>query len=337
VVTPPSPTGSQNRGRMLPTPREVYIEPTNRCNELCTTCPRTFFTREPEADLDLGQFVAILDQFPGVERVVLHGVGEPLLARDLPAMVAEANHRGARVLFNTNALALHRRLAERLVAAGLDELRVSMDAADARTYRAIRGVDGFAKAMRRAADFCALLRALGASRPRVSLVFMVMRENLEGLTAVIERAGEMGAHAVVLQRLVYFDTGLAVEAQSLMGRDLDALAAGWQEAADRAGVRLVGTGRLSPADSLAPVAGDRPWSGCTRPWRSTYVTANGNVLPCCFAPFTTKDYAGVILGNVHERPMSEIWNGSEYEAFRRAHASDDPPECCRGCGTRWMY
>ena len=184
---------------MVPPPREVYIEPTNRCNELCTTCPRTFFTREPEADLDLGRFVAILDQFPGVERVVLHGVGEPLLARDLPAMVAEANHRGARVLFNTNALALHRRLAER------------------------------------------------------------------------------------------------------------------------------------------PVAGERPWSGCTRPWRSTYVTANGNVLPCCFAPFTTKDYAGVILGNVHERPMSEIWNGSEYEAFRRAHASDDPPECCRGCGTRWMY
>jgi MoaA/NifB/PqqE/SkfB family radical SAM enzyme len=92
---------------------------------------RTFFTREPEADLDLERFVRILDQFPGVERVVLlHGVGEPLLARDLPDMVGEANRRGARILFNTNALALHRRLAERLVAAGLDELRVSMDAAD---------------------------------------------------------------------------------------------------------------------------------------------------------------------------------------------------------------
>jgi radical SAM protein with 4Fe4S-binding SPASM domain len=321
----------------LATPREVYIEPTNRCNEFCTTCPRTFFTREPEADLDQERFVRILDQFPGVERVVLHGVGEPLLARDLPGMVAEANRRGARVLFNSNALALHRRLATQLVAAGLDELRISMDAADSRTYRAIRGVDGFAKAMRRAADFCALLRELGAVRPRVSLVFMVMRENLDGLTRVIERAGEMGAHAVVLQRLVYFDTGMAVEEQSLMGRDLTSLTAGWREAADRAGVDLVGTGGLSPADSLRPVEAARPWSGCTRPWRSTYVTANGNVLPCCFAPFTTTDYEGVILGNLHERPMGEIWNGPTYEAFREAHASDDPPECCRGCGTRWMY
>jgi radical SAM protein with 4Fe4S-binding SPASM domain len=319
------------------TPREVYIEPTNRCNELCTTCPRTFFTREPEADLDLERFVRVLDQFPGVERVVLHGVGEPLLARDLPAMVAEANRRGARVLFNTNALALHRRLAERLVAAGLDELRVSMDAADAHTYRSIRGVDGYAKAMRRTADFCRLLRELRAERPRVSLFFMAMRENVESLPAVIEHAGEMGVHTVVVQRLVHFDEGLAVEAQSLMGEDLSGLLERCREAADRAGVRLAGTGGLSPADSLTPVDARRPWSGCTRPWRSTYVTANGNVLPCCFAPFTTTDYDGVILGNLFERPMAEIWNGPEYAAFRRSHASDDPPECCRGCGTRWMY
>jgi radical SAM protein with 4Fe4S-binding SPASM domain len=320
-----------------PSARDVYIEPTNRCNELCQTCPRTFFTREPEADLDYERFVRVLDQFPGVERVVLHGVGEPLLARDLPAMVAEANLRGARVIFNTNALALHRRLAQKLVAAGLDELRVSMDAADARTYRAIRGVDGYAKAMRRTSDFCRLLRELGADRPRVSLVFMAMRENIAELPGVIGQAGEMGVHTVVVQRLVHFETGRAVEAQSLMGDDISTTLAACQDAATRTGVRLVGTGGLSPADSLKPVDAGRPWSGCTRPWRSTYVTANGNVLPCCFAPFTTTDYEGVILGNVFERPMEEIWNGPGYEAFRRAHASDDPPECCRGCGTRWMY
>ena len=326
---------STNGGRTVP--HEVYIEPTNRCNELCQTCPRTFFTREPEADLDLQRFVRVLDQFPGVERVVLHGLGEPLLARDLPDMVSEANRRGARVLFNTNALALHRRLAERLVAAGLDELRVSMDAADPRTYLAIRGVDGYARAMRRTADFCKLLRELETEKPWVSLVFTGMQENLRELPRVIEEAGEMGVHAVVLQRLVYFETGLAVRGQSLMGADVGAILARCQHAATRAGIELLGTGGLAPVDSLKPVDARRPWSGCSRPWRSTYVTANGNVLPCCFAPFTTTNYEGVILGNLFERPITEIWNGSEYEAFRQAHASDDPPECCRGCGTRWMY
>ncbi|PZR94674.1 MAG: radical SAM protein [Candidatus Nephthysia bennettiae] len=322
---------------MGPVPKEVYIEPTNRCNELCLTCPRTFFQREPEADLDQERFLRLLDQFPGVERIVLHGVGEPLLARDLPAMVAEANRRGARVLFNTNALALHRRLAEQLVDAGLDELRVSMDAADRETYRAIRGVDGYAKAMRRTEEFCAYLRGRGAERPRVSMFFMALRENLDQLPAVIEKAGALGVGTVVLQRLVYFDAGLAVAGQSVMGGHAEDVFRRCEEAAERAGVELVGTGRRGPEGSLQPVASERPWSGCTRPWRSTYVTANGNVLPCCIAPFATEDYEGLILGNAFERPISEIWSGPQYEAFRAAHASENPPEPCRHCGTRWMY
>ncbi len=319
------------------TPLEVYIEPTNRCNEFCTTCPRTFFRREPEADLDRERFVRILDQFPGVERVVLHGVGEPLLARDLPAMVAEANGRGARVLFNTNALALHPRLQAQLVDAGLDELRVSMDAADPRTYRAVRGVDGYEKAMRRTAQFCAYLGQRGAARPRVSMYFIAMRENLAELPAAIERAGVIGVAAVTLQRLVHFGEGLATREQSVMAEDIDDLLGSCREAADRAGVELLGTGNRPPSDSVRPVAGDQPWSGCTRPWRSTYVTANGNVLPCCIAPFSTRDYDGLILGNLFERPITEIWRGERYEAFRTAHRSDTPPEPCRGCGTLWMY
>lgn len=319
------------------TPRELYIEPTNRCNELCQTCPRTFFTREPEADLDIGLFRRLLDQFPGVERVVLHGVGEPLLARDLPEMVAEAHRRGARVLFNTNALALHPRLARRLVEAGLDELRISMDAAQRDTYRRIRGIDGFEKAMRRTADLCALLRKMGAVRPSVSMVFMAMRENLGQLPEVIRRAGSMGVATVVLQRLVYFGSGLAVEEQSLMGgAEADAFAE-CEAAAATAGVELVGSGRRGAVESLSRVDERRPWAGCTRPWRSTYVTANGNVLPCCIAPFTTTDYSRAVLGNAFQQPIAEIWNGPAYEAFRAAHRSDEPPEPCRGCGTRWMY
>lgn len=319
-----------------PAPREVYIEPTNRCNELCVTCPRTFAAREPEADLSLDSFLRILDEFPDVERVVLHGLGEPLLAPGLPAMVSEVHRRGARVLFNTNALALTRRLGEQLVTAGLDELRVSMDAATRSAYLAIRGVDGYEKAMRRTREFCSLLAELGADRRLVSMYFMAMRANLDQLPAVIEQAGAIGVRTVVLQRLVYFGAGLAVEDESLMGHQPAALQR-CIEAARRSGVELLGTGGMSAQDSLRAVDSRRPWSGCTRPWRSTYVTANGNVLPCCFAPFTARNYDGAVMGNVLERPLHEIWEGARYRAFRQAHASDAPPEPCRGCGTRWMY
>jgi radical SAM protein with 4Fe4S-binding SPASM domain len=325
----------------MPTPLEVYIEPTNRCNEFCTTCPRTFFQREPPADLDCARFISILDQFPDVRRVVLHGVGEPLLARELPLMVAEANRRGAQVLFNTNAIALSPRLSRQLVDAGLDQLRVSMDAADPRTYRRIRGVDGYEKAMRNTERFCAYLRERGATSPEVWLYFICMRENLPELPAVIERAAAMGVTAVNLQRLVYFGAGQAIESQSVFGEHADAeverLVDDCVAVARRVGIRLEGSGRRDAEHALAPVDSRRPWSGCIRPWRSTYVTANGNVLPCCIAPFSTRDYGAIILGNLFEKPIGDIWEGDRYQAFREAHRSDQPPEPCRGCGTRWMY
>lgn len=71
-----------------------------------------------------------MEQFPVLERAVLHGVGEPLLNRDLPRMVAHLKSRGVYVLFNTNATLLTEDWGRRLIEAGLDELRVSVDGAD---------------------------------------------------------------------------------------------------------------------------------------------------------------------------------------------------------------
>jgi len=68
-------------------PRSIYIEPTSRCNELCQQCPRTLLSREDDRDLSFDNFRYIVDQFPALERVVLHGLGEPLLNKELPRMI----------------------------------------------------------------------------------------------------------------------------------------------------------------------------------------------------------------------------------------------------------
>jgi radical SAM protein with 4Fe4S-binding SPASM domain len=66
-----------------------------------------------------------------------------------------------------------------------------------------------------------------------------------------------------------------------------------------------------------------------------YVTANGNVLPCCFSPFTTDDYAGLVLGNAYNTPLETLWSGEAFRALRAALRSDDPPESCDRCGVCW--
>ena len=85
----------------------LYLEVTNRCNLLCETCPRTFEALEPPADMSWELFTRIVDQVPDVARAVLHGVGEPMLVRDLPRMIRYLKDRGVYVLFNTNGTLLN--------------------------------------------------------------------------------------------------------------------------------------------------------------------------------------------------------------------------------------
>src|SRR5215469_11982841 len=146
----------------------VYLETTNRCNLLCTTCPRTYEELEPPADMSFELFVSIVDQVPDLVRAVLHGVGEPMLVRSLPRMVRYLKERGTYVLFNTNGTVLNARNVRALIEAGLDELRVSFDASNAASYRVIRGKDYFHRILRNVRAFRDLQEREGHEKPRVS-------------------------------------------------------------------------------------------------------------------------------------------------------------------------
>src|SRR6201991_1299454 len=147
----------------------LYLEVTNRCNLLCETCPRTFETLEPAADMSWDLFTSIVDQVPDVSRVVLHGVGEPMMVKALPRMIRYLKDRGIYVLFNTNGTLLMPKKHQELIDTGLDELRVSLDAADAQSFLAVRGKNFFDRIVRNVRSLTEHQRSAGLKLPRVSL------------------------------------------------------------------------------------------------------------------------------------------------------------------------
>ncbi|HEY7293547.1 MAG TPA: radical SAM protein [Dehalococcoidia bacterium] len=321
-------------------PDELYLEVTNRCNLRCRTCPQFFGMAEPPADLTMDRFYAVIDQLPRLRRVVLHGIGEPLLNRHLPEMVRALKARGAYVLFNSNGLLLRGRWPGNLVESGLDELRVSVDAGTAETYRSVRGADGFARIFANLRLLAAVKAERRATTPRVSLWMTGMHGNVQELPALVRRAAESGIDEVYLQRLVFSERGLARADQSLYGRagTTDGAAVAEAEAlAQELGVTLRGSGEVRPAQQLAGEDGpNAPRRACMRPWKLMYITANGQVLPCCVAPFTSAPYASIVLGHTARQSLGEVWNGERYRAWRSALLSEDnPPVACRGCGADW--
>src|SRR5271168_1695389 len=147
----------------------IYFEVTNRCNLLCTTCPRTFEELEPEKDMSWELFTSIVDQAPGLERAVLHGVGEPMLVKNLPKMVRYLKERSVNVLFNTNGTLLNEKNGQALIDGGLDELRVSLDAAEPAAFQMVRGKDMFERIVRNVRRFRQMQREQSVESPRVSL------------------------------------------------------------------------------------------------------------------------------------------------------------------------
>jgi len=329
---------------VLTLPRSIYIEPTSRCNELCQQCPRTLLSREDDRDLKFDEFCYIVDQFPELERVVLHGLGEPLLNKDLPRMVRYLKDRGVYVLFNSNGIQLNEKRGRALIEAGLDEYRLSMDGATREVYARVRGVDAFDKIWRNVKAFVDLQRSLDATKPAISLWFTAMRENLPDLPGLVDLAANAGIKEIYLQRLVYFDQGLANSKQSLFRRssqeELD-IVKSCEEACRERGITFRAAGSATPLESLIRDFGDRPWSGCNRPYTLTYITSSGNVLSCCFAPFghrSAREYQEErVLGNIFKESIKDIWHGERYEAFRRAFESDHPARHCSQCGLNWSY
>jgi MoaA/NifB/PqqE/SkfB family radical SAM enzyme len=331
----------------LPLPRELYIESTTRCNEFCDQCPRTHLGREADRDISLDEVRHIVEQFPALDRVVLHGLGEPLLNRQLPDIVAYLRSRGTYVLFNSNALLLNTARGDALIAASLNELRVSLDGARPDTYARVRGVNR--KAL---PHIVANLRAfeqrkqtLGATLPKTSLWFTAMKENIEELPELVEIAAETGVPEVYVQRFIYFGHGLATEDQAIYRRTRERELALIRETAERCherGLAFTATGAATPLTYLgrrdAQSADDaiaRPWAGCRRPYTLAYITAHGNVYSCCFAPFSPGLASERLLGNAFTEPFAAIWNGERYQAFRAAFDSDTPWSQCAGCGSKW--
>lgn len=328
--------------RTLKLPRCLYLETTNRCNLRCRSCIIYRGGWEPERDISLEELLMLSEQLPGLERAVLHGIGEPLLNPNLPAMIRHLKSKTATVLFNTNGILLSKKKQEEFIDSQVDEIRVSLDSASSHVYKAVRGSDKFDLIVRNLRTMTRRLASRKLAKPRLSLWFLGNRDNIGDLPKLIKLASDIGVGEVYLQRLVYFleheGYGLARPEKTLTNLDTEVyqLIAKSEEMARCLGVTFRASGLTDPVHSLRGTSSvQSPWKRCWRPWEVIYITAQGNVLPCCISPFSTADYSSIVFGNIFDQSVEEIWFGEIYQDFRKKHQTTTPPKCCQGCGIRW--
>lgn len=124
----------------LPFPPIIRIETTNLCNAACSFCPHNTMLR-PTGIMDQGLFEKLITECAaqGVKTLHLHNFGEPLLDDKLPERISLAKEMGIeRVKIFTNGSKLTGDIAKKLIESGLDEIKISIDGADAKEFSRIR-------------------------------------------------------------------------------------------------------------------------------------------------------------------------------------------------------
>jgi radical SAM protein with 4Fe4S-binding SPASM domain len=321
-----------------PLPREIQVEVTGACNLRCRMCLVSYRPAlgRTSGSMDLETFTRLVDSLPELEQVTMQGLGEPLLAPDFFAMLEYLAERGVRMGFNTNGTLLTRERAERLVELGVDWLHVSLDGATAATYEGIRGRSDFALVCRNVAGLIEVMRERGAAKPDLELVFVAMQRNVGELPALVRLAAELGVPAIWVQNLShsFSDTDPAgsyaeirayAAAEALWaepGGEAERAFAAARRTAEELGVRL----RL-PRLAEPPLRRRAGTAGCAWPFRSSYVTHDGKVQPCCAVMGADR----AVLGDARADGFATVWGSEEYESFRARLLTDEPPDVCAGC------
>lgn len=323
-------------------PQYIQLEPVGQCNLRCQMCPIQFRQdgppNGPPAFMDWDLFVRVLDDLPTLRELHLQGLGEPMMHPRFFDMIRHAVDRGITVTTNSNVTLLNRWRAEQCVASGLATLHVSLDAAHAATYEAIRVHAHFDRVIRNLGFLRDAKRALESPLPRVRLVMVLMRTNLDELPDVVRLAGELEITQVFVQHLChdfgestlpahYASMRAFVSQQTLTGSDPVPVARAFAAAravAAEANIEL----RLPRVEPRAHPPGTAGRDRCDWPWHGPYVSYQGYSMPCCMIATPDRGHFGRIA---EDRSIAEIWNGGDYEKFRRALASDDPPDICRSC------
>jgi radical SAM protein with 4Fe4S-binding SPASM domain len=74
---------------------------------------------------------------------------------------------------------------------------------------------------------------------------------------------------------------------------------------------------------------------CEYPWLSLSVMADGNVVPC-----TQISNSELVMGNINENTLEEIWNGENYTKLRQMHVDGSFPKghkCKDKCDMKKLY
>jgi len=297
-------------------PLALLAELTHRCPLRCPYCSNPMELSRAAQELTTEEWTRVFQEAAGLGCLQVHlSGGEPTARRDIVEITRAAHEAGLYTNLITAGVLVDPSLMERLRAAGLDHVQLSVQDADPAGAERIGGMKG-AHARKEAA--ARLVREAGLP---LTLNAVVHRQNLANLPLLIDTALAWGAGRLEVAHVQYYGWALANRDALLPTREQLDEATRVVDAA-----REAHRGRLLIDYVVPDYHASRP-KACMGGWGNRFlgVSPAGRVLPCHAAESIT----GLVFPNVRDVSLREAWYDSD--AFNRFRGTGWMPEPCRGC------
>jgi putative heme d1 biosynthesis radical SAM protein NirJ2 len=289
--------GGDDSGRGRPSLVSWNI--TRQCNLDCSHCYRDARNRPDADELSTEEGLQLIAEIARVGfRVLILSGGEPLMRRDVYELIAAAREQGLRPVFGTNGTLIEPADALRLKDAGLARAGISLDAVDPEYHNELR------KSPTAWQDAVAGMKACREAGLPFQINTTVTQQNQDQLLQITDLAVELGAVGHHVFFLVPTGRGREMAEEMVEARRCEQLLEALLTRQGQVEIEIKPTCApqfIRIADHLG--VNTRFQTGCLAGRTYCVVTPNGEVQPCPYLP--------IGVGNVHERPFSEIWSTAE--------------------------
>jgi heme b synthase len=309
--------------------RLVAWEITRSCNLACIHC-RASAERGPYPnELTTDECRKVLDDIASFsDPIIIFTGGEPLLRRDIFAILRHGQGLGLKMTMAVNGVLLDEAIARKLLDDGIQRISVSIDGATARTHDAFRNVPG---------AFEGAMRGIAAAR-KVGLPFQInttiTKINLHEIPDILNLAVELGAVAHHIFLLVPTGRGKELEEQEIPPEEYERTLNWFYEQREKVSLQLKATCaphyyrilRQRAAEegrrvTLETHGMDAVTRGCLGGVAFCFISHVGTLSPC--------GYLELDCGNVRREGFRKAWE--ECSIFKDLRDFSKYEGKCGGC------
>ncbi|MBZ9577959.1 radical SAM protein [Patescibacteria group bacterium] len=288
------------RNPLLQNIRTIQFEVTNHCNLNCSICWRTLRKESPQLrSVSFEQFKMGLDKILtmfNIQELNSQGLGEPFLCPDILKILHFTKLKGLTVWLVSNGTLIDDFIAEELVEAGIDKIRISIDSANPQLYARIKSNSTLDKVMQNIHRLNTYKYKLKKNSPILSFNTVVLKSTFPGLEALINLANKIGVKEITLIPLVVFSGGMpTIEEQvDFYSKDFQQSFKRLKDKAQELAVEL----------NLGISLETKETKFCHY---GMYMDVRGFVYPCC-------NISSLKFGNIYRQHIKQI--ASNYLKFR---------------------